>query len=395
MKIRLLILIPVFFLLAAQSASADFNLTYAPPCLVPADVAACPEISDSIAGYLLRLYNFALGIVGAIAFGTIVVGGLYIAFSGAVDKKKEGKEMITSALLGIAILLGSWLILNTINPQIPELKEPGLEKLTLAELDSLNLPNIISAENMVYCGHLKRGSSQLNAESVCSSTKWPFVAYNTSPNEAKEEQDDQKPGWVCRDPLDPGEAISGLKFFRACEPALEIDIYDNKRAFAAFYVQGTKNFKEKVAANVPYRGSMKALRPEDPARWPIKDGGNCTTGENGQMQNCVCVWKPGEQSVCQIDKRIDGPLTSFLAKMEVAGIQWQITEAYPPTVMHSESCHFNGKCVDITVSSGNCADVTSAITYAEESRLDVEDEYENCGGRQTRYGSGPHLHLSL
>lgn len=75
--------------------------------------------------YIRTFYEFALGIAGFLAFIMILVGGAHILFSAGADKVKEGKEYITSALYGVALLFGSYLILNTVNPNLINVSEPG------------------------------------------------------------------------------------------------------------------------------------------------------------------------------------------------------------------------------------------------------------------------------
>ena len=75
--------------------------------------------NDSIPNYLNNIYRFAVGIAGLLALGMIVAGGVYYTVSaGSSDKQKDAKDMITSAVLGVGLLLGSYLILKTVNPQI-------------------------------------------------------------------------------------------------------------------------------------------------------------------------------------------------------------------------------------------------------------------------------------
>ena len=112
----------VFFAAGHSSFAAD-----PPPKIVNVDFP-CPDGSfglgncqpnDSIPNYLNNIYKFAVGIAGLLALGMIVAGGVYYTVSaGSSDKQKEAKDMITSAVLGVALLLGSYLILKTINPQI-------------------------------------------------------------------------------------------------------------------------------------------------------------------------------------------------------------------------------------------------------------------------------------
>jgi hypothetical protein len=54
----------------------------------------------------------------------IVWGAIKIsAFTESITQKGEGREMITNAIIGIVLLLGSYLILRTVNPRIVSLGE--------------------------------------------------------------------------------------------------------------------------------------------------------------------------------------------------------------------------------------------------------------------------------
>lgn len=95
-------------------------------------VGECPEITtDSIPNYIVRLYQFSIGIAGILAVGMIIAGAIMYSVSGAVDKKAEGKDMIMSALWGVLLLFGSYLILKTINPRLIDLKEPEAPEVKL------------------------------------------------------------------------------------------------------------------------------------------------------------------------------------------------------------------------------------------------------------------------
>jgi hypothetical protein len=82
--------------------------------------------SMDIVGYIKSLYNAGLAIGGIFAVGMIVIGAIFrITSAGSPDKIREGNEMIVSALWGVALLFGSYLILNTVNPQIVTLQIAG------------------------------------------------------------------------------------------------------------------------------------------------------------------------------------------------------------------------------------------------------------------------------
>jgi hypothetical protein len=85
-------------------------------------------------GMINQFYQFALLISGVLAFGAIVYGGIkYILAAGNPSGQTEGREWIKSALLGLLLLLGAYLVLNTINPNLTKLSLPELEKIKPAE----------------------------------------------------------------------------------------------------------------------------------------------------------------------------------------------------------------------------------------------------------------------
>ncbi len=70
-----------------------------------------------IGNLISKFYNYALAIGGVTAILIIVYGGvLYIYSAGNASRQTEAKEWIKAAIFGLALLLLSYLILNTINP---------------------------------------------------------------------------------------------------------------------------------------------------------------------------------------------------------------------------------------------------------------------------------------
>lgn len=69
------------------------------------------------------LYSFIVGIAGLAAFVALVWGGVqWMTSGGSPSKIFEAKDRISSALLGLIIILMSYLILNTINPELTVLR---------------------------------------------------------------------------------------------------------------------------------------------------------------------------------------------------------------------------------------------------------------------------------
>lgn len=84
------------------------------------------ELSE-LAPQINKIVNYSTGIGGAIAFILIVIGGFQIIFSsGNPERVKAGKEMITSAIAGLLLIIFAVFILRLIGYDI--LRIPGFEK---------------------------------------------------------------------------------------------------------------------------------------------------------------------------------------------------------------------------------------------------------------------------
>jgi hypothetical protein len=85
------------------------------------------------AGWISNFYTFALILSGILAFGAIVYGGvLYATSAGNPSQQSKGKSWIWSALLGLLLLAGAYIILRTINPNLVNLKINSLSSLPAA-----------------------------------------------------------------------------------------------------------------------------------------------------------------------------------------------------------------------------------------------------------------------
>lgn len=94
-----------------------------------ASTAEAAEIEVPIASQIAGFYKWALGIGGLVALGIIVFGGiLYTVSAGNASKQDDAKQWVTGALIGLILLFGSYLILNTINPNLTVLKDVTLKR---------------------------------------------------------------------------------------------------------------------------------------------------------------------------------------------------------------------------------------------------------------------------
>lgn len=105
------------------------------------------------ADYIQKIYTFALGFGTLLAMGMIIFGAVEYTLSEAVTKKEDAKDRIMGAIWGLVLLLAATLILNTINPQLPELREPALTEIptpsTLPSVSFGQLTNVAITGNTI------------------------------------------------------------------------------------------------------------------------------------------------------------------------------------------------------------------------------------------------------
>ena len=81
--------------------------------------------------------EFLLG--GLLAFIALIIAGfLYLTSVGNPAKMKEAKDRVVWALGGLTLLLGSWLILNTINPQLTKLQLPSFNPEEVINIEGID-----------------------------------------------------------------------------------------------------------------------------------------------------------------------------------------------------------------------------------------------------------------
>lgn len=75
--------------------------------------------SDLLARYIQAFYNYGMAVVGILAAIVLMAGGvLWLTSGGDSGKVGQAKELIIGSIVGTGILFSSWIILNTINPEL-------------------------------------------------------------------------------------------------------------------------------------------------------------------------------------------------------------------------------------------------------------------------------------
>ena len=112
----LLMLILILPLIPQMTAAIDLQVSF----------PGQPEPGPSPAKYIENLYNFGLALGALLAILMIVIGAIQYVVSEAIPGKEDARERIKSAIWGLVLLGAAVLILGTLNPQLPQLKEPEL-----------------------------------------------------------------------------------------------------------------------------------------------------------------------------------------------------------------------------------------------------------------------------
>lgn len=151
-------------------AEPDVDITIATEIIIPGSEVGMVngfmrgKVGD-LAGYLGIIYNFMISIVGVVAGVFILVGGFqYLTAGGDAARVSSAKNRIANALIGMVLALSSFVLLNTINPDLVNLKLPKLIKTRtvlsyLPFCDELAKQLGIEEENITNVGGTKCGAA--------------------------------------------------------------------------------------------------------------------------------------------------------------------------------------------------------------------------------------------
>ena len=123
--------------------SAPFGRCYHPhePIDLQIELGSTGSVTD-VAEYIALAYRYILGIGGILAVIVVIAGGfIYITAGGNTSKFDQAKQYIGGAVVGTILLFGSYLILDTLNPDLVKLRMPKIHMVRPA-----NLPATFCAE---------------------------------------------------------------------------------------------------------------------------------------------------------------------------------------------------------------------------------------------------------
>lgn len=90
--------------------------------------------AKDLGDYIKTIYVYLLGIGGIVAAVLLIKGGFEWMTLGGGESKKNAQATIAGALTGLLLLLGSYVLLYTINPDLVNLKLPQVYMVRPAEL---------------------------------------------------------------------------------------------------------------------------------------------------------------------------------------------------------------------------------------------------------------------
>jgi len=113
------------------------------PILPGVEIPATTETVFPV--YVKYIFNLAIMIAGIVAFGALVFGGIrYLTSGGSPSTQKDASGQIAAGFFSLIILLSSYLILVTIDPQLVVFRLPEIQKIPSPEITPL------SPEKMIY-----------------------------------------------------------------------------------------------------------------------------------------------------------------------------------------------------------------------------------------------------
>ena len=113
------------FLILFLSLLANFSFSQGDLEVPLPQIGGTPAIEKTpiLSDYVKYIFNLAVGITGLVAFAVLVYGGVrYLTSGGNPSTMADANNQMISAGLGLLVILGSYLLLTTINPQLVVIK---------------------------------------------------------------------------------------------------------------------------------------------------------------------------------------------------------------------------------------------------------------------------------
>ena len=141
-KILLFFLVLLFFILGTGFVFAlEINYPKVPGATAPQDFINTAAPEQILTLYLKYFINLIFWASGILVLGVLIWAGIrYLTSAGKPEAIANAKQQISSAFLGILLLLSSFIVLGILNPQLVILKLPKVEMATTTAITEVPAP---------------------------------------------------------------------------------------------------------------------------------------------------------------------------------------------------------------------------------------------------------------
>lgn len=122
--------------------------------------------TNNAASYINIIIKVFISIIGVLGVIMIILGGVQYMSTDAISKKEGGKEMITNSIFGLLLALASWLILNTINPNLTNINIDPPKGTAVTVTNGDGPPTVTTVTNATINGKTVAVTSRCSSESV-------------------------------------------------------------------------------------------------------------------------------------------------------------------------------------------------------------------------------------
>lgn len=175
---------------AGGSSGQTGSATTPPPpsslnITLPSDVNN--SIGDTAGSVILTIFKYAMGLIGLAALGAVIYGAvLRITSEGNPSKITKGNEWIIGAISGIALLAGSAIIFNTINPNLTQIgkTEKSLSTITAESSTpyNFNLNSLLGSSTAINNAPMSVQYTGLTDQDIKSQMNQDGIGYSKAAN---------------------------------------------------------------------------------------------------------------------------------------------------------------------------------------------------------------------
>lgn len=323
-------LLLIFFLFAA-GASAQQQQQPTSPLVTPRLQINIPGVSFSqpaqeagylnlpfLAEYIIGLSNYLVAIAGILAGIMLTIGGVqYLMAAGNKSAIDAALKRIKGALIGLALVLGSYLILFTINPELVRLRTLQIKRVERSELAYTDMST--TSVNTMIAGDGENTASAATSFQDCPITL-NAAATKNSPREPRSVEFLEKIGSFLTGPTVRERVV------QAAQAAAKCGVHFGACITTAETING--------AAGVNGLGRQTSGLDTTQGRWLVSLNcraklltlSGCAGAENINIPNCQpgqkCAAAARAMAIQKFRTEIPGWPDSFVNQLEPGDVFW-------------------------------------------------------------------------